>query len=63
MHAARHGQIVRIAGDPDSWEVFCETDTTMVLVNRAAKARKELAVLERKLQVLRREIEDAQARR
>jgi hypothetical protein len=34
---------VRIEGDPDIYEVICETELVKVLVNRAAKHRREIA--------------------
>lgn len=40
---------VRIVGHDDPWEVLCETETTMVLVNRVARDRRDLATLERDL--------------
>lgn len=44
---------VRIVGHEDPWEVICETPTSMVLVNRNARRRDEIATLEAKLAELR----------
>jgi hypothetical protein len=54
----RTGRIVRIVGDPDPREVFCETETSMVLLNHAARLRREVARLERELAEAKRILEE-----
>lgn len=44
---------VRLVGSDDAWDVLCETETTMVLVNPAAKLRNQVSELEAKLDEVR----------
>lgn len=48
---------VRIVGSEDAWEVLCETETTMVLVNPAARERRQIAELESRLANIRTQLE------
>lgn len=52
---------VRIVGDPEPWEVLCATPTSMILVNRQARRRDEIAMLERKLADVRAQLVARQA--
>lgn len=51
MAGTRHVQIV---GDPETYEVLCETGTTKVLVNRRARLRQRVEALEAELARIRR---------
>lgn len=44
---------VRIVGEPDVYEVLCETASTIVLINPAAKLRQQITELEARLTELR----------
>lgn len=46
-------RVVRIVGDPETYEVLCETETTKILVNCDARVRRDIAILERQLEDLR----------
>lgn len=48
---------VRIVGDPEVYEVLCETETTILLVNPAARLRRDVADLEAKMERLRRQLQ------
>lgn len=43
------GRRVLIVGDPEIYEILCETATTMMLVNPAARLRRELEAIEARL--------------
>lgn len=49
---------VRIEGDPEEYEVLCETDSTLLLVNPAARQRRTIAELEAQLDAARRRLDD-----
>lgn len=44
---------VHIVGDPETYEVLCETETTKILVNTDARARRDIAQLEAQIKELR----------
>jgi hypothetical protein len=54
---------VRIEGDPEIYEVLFESETTMLLVNRQAQHRRQIALLRQQLAaaVERLDCADAQA--
>lgn len=47
---------VRLEGSEDVWDVLCETPTAMVLINRSAKRRDEIAALKARLDTLHAEV-------
>lgn len=50
---------VRIVGSDDLWEVICETDKTMVLVNQTSRLMRDANRLESELADIRRVLEAA----
>lgn len=54
---------VRIVGDPETYEVLCETESTKVLINPAARMRLDLAHLEEQMAELRRQLDHHACRR
>ena len=48
---------VRIVGNPDLWDVVCETPSTIVLRNPTAKLREQIAKAESQLGELRAQLE------
>ena len=55
MSGTKH---VRIVGSDDVWEVLCETESTMVLVNPTARLRREIASLQVQLDFARAQLAD-----
>lgn len=49
-------RIVHIVGEEDAYEVLCETPTTLVLINLAARLQRQVASIEGKLAGIRAEI-------
>lgn len=54
------GRTVRIVGEPDPFEVLCETPTTMVLINPTARLRQQVSELEDRLATIKRQLAYAQ---